>query len=66
MGMIGFGILLAGILIIRKVAWKHISRMAQYALWLFAAFFLLFSPFLQISSRFSLENLMYFMEGEKT
>lgn len=65
MGMIGFGILLAGILIIRKAAWKHISRMAQYTLWLFAAFFLLFSPFLQISSRFSLENLMYFMEGDK-
>ena len=65
MGMIGFGILLAGILIIRKAAWKHIARMAQYALWLFAAFFLLFSPFLQISSRFSLENLMYAMEEEK-
>lgn len=65
MGMIGFGILLAGILIIRKAAWKHISRMAQYVLWLFAAFFLLFSPFLQISSRFSLENLMYFVEEEK-
>ena len=50
MGMIGFGILLVGILIIRKAAWKHISRMAQYALWLFAAFFLLFSPFVEISS----------------
>lgn len=56
MKIIGFGFLLAGILLIRKTAWKHISRCTQYAIWFFPAFFLLFHPFLNISSQYSLEN----------
>lgn len=60
MKIISFGVLFAGILLIRRIAWKYISRRTQYFIWLFAAFFLLLCPFLNISSKFSLENVMYF------
>lgn len=59
MKIISFSVLLAGILLIRTIAWKYISRRKQYFIWLFAAFFLLFSPFLNISSKFSLENAVF-------
>lgn len=59
MKIISFGILLAGILLIRKAAWNYISRRTQYFLWIFAAFFLLLGSFLNIPSKFSLENSVY-------
>lgn len=59
MQAIRFGILLAGILFIRKAAWKRISRLAQYSIWIFAAFFLLSDSFLPIRSPFSIENMLY-------
>ncbi len=60
MKIISFGVLLVGILLIRRIAWKYISRRTQYLIWIFAAFFLLLSSFLNISSKFSLENVIYF------
>lgn len=59
MKIVGFGILLGGILLVRKAAWRYVSRRTQYKIWLFAAAFLLLSPFFDISSKYSLENIVY-------
>ena len=62
MRFISFGILVSGILIIRKLMWKHISRKTQYALWIFPALFLLLNPFWDISSKWSIENILFTFE----
>ena len=48
MRFISFAILVSGILLIRKLMWKHISKKTQYALWIFPALFLLLNPFWSI------------------
>ena len=62
MRFISFGILVSGILLIRKLMWKRISRKTQYALWIFPALFLLLNPFWNISSRWSIENILFTFE----
>lgn len=42
--------------------WKHISRKTQYALWIFPALFLLLNPFWDISSKWSIENILFTFE----
>ena len=62
MRFISFAILVSGILFIRKLMWKHISRKTQYALWIFPALFLLLNPFWNISSKWSIENILFIFE----
>lgn len=62
MRFISFGILVSGILLIRKLMWKHISRKTQYAFWIFPALFLLLNPFWDISSKWSIENILFTFE----
>lgn len=62
MRFISFAILVSGILLIRKLMWKHISRKTQYTLWIFPALFLLLNPFWNISSRWSIENILFTFE----
>ena len=62
MRFISFAILVSGILLIRKLMWKHILRKTQYALWIFPALFLLLNPFWNISSRWSIENILFTFE----
>lgn len=64
MRFISFGILVSGILLIRKVMWKYISRKTQYALWIFPALFLLLNPFWNISSKWSIENILFIYESK--
>ena len=42
--------------------WKYISRKTQYALWIFPALFLLLNPFWNISSKWSIENILFIYE----
>ena len=62
MRFISFAILVSGILLIRKLMWKYISRKTQYALWIFPALFLLLNPFCNISSKWSIENFLFMFE----
>ena len=62
MRFISFAILVSGILLIRKLMWKHISKKTQYALWIFPALFLLLNPFWNISSKWSIENILFIFE----
>lgn len=62
MRFISFAILVSGILLIRKLMWKRISRKTQYALWIFPALFLLLNPFWNISSKWSIENILFTFE----
>ncbi|MFI3237593.1 MAG: M56 family metallopeptidase [Lachnospiraceae bacterium] len=52
------GILILSILLIRKLAWGHISRRLQYALWIVVLLFFITTPFLTIHSDYSAEHLI--------
>ena len=58
MEIIKSGILIISILIIRKLAWKHISRRVQYSLWIFAALYMLFGTIAGVQSSYSLESFI--------
>ncbi len=58
MTIIKSGILIITILIIRNLAWKHISRRVQYSLWIFAALYMLFGSFAGVHSNYSMENIL--------
>ncbi|MCD7724468.1 MAG: hypothetical protein LUI12_02790 [Clostridiales bacterium] len=59
MEVVRFGICVSGILAIRKAAWGYISRRLQYSLWILALIFLLLNPVWNITSRFSIENILF-------
>lgn len=62
MEIIKFGVWCICILIIRKAAWGRISRRLQYSLWIAAIIFLLLNSALNISSSFSIENIVFYIE----
>lgn len=62
MEIIKFGVWCICILIIRKAAWGRISRRLQYSLWIAAIIFLLLNSALNISSSFSIENFVFYIE----
>lgn len=59
MKIISFGVLVMGILFIRKIAWGYISRRLQYSLWILPALFLIFVPFFHLPCEFSVENILF-------
>lgn len=64
MKIICFGVLVLGILFVRKLFWGRISRVNQYLIWGFAALFLVLSPFLNITGKFSFEKAVYYILNE--
>lgn len=61
MRIVSSGILVLGILLMRKMTWRVISRKMQYAIWLFAGFFFLAGPFISFSSPISFANLVSYL-----
>ena len=59
MKIINLSVWIIGILIIRKAAWRCISRRMQYFLWILPVLFLIIAPFLDVTSKFSSENFLH-------
>lgn len=57
MEIVKWGIVVTGILLLRKAAWGRISRRMQYGIWIVAVLLFLVQPFIPVQSRFSIENL---------
>lgn len=57
MEIVKWGIIVTGILILRKAAWGRISRRMQYGIWIVAVLLFMVQPFIPVQSRFSIENL---------
>lgn len=57
MEIVKWGIVVTGILLLRKAAWGRISRRMQYGIWIVAVLLFMVHPFIPVQSRFSIENL---------
>lgn len=57
MEIVKWGIVVMGILLLRKAAWGRISRRMQYGIWIVAVLLFMVQPFIPVQSRFSIENL---------
>lgn len=57
MEIVKWGIVVTGILLLRKAAWGRISRRMQYGIWIVAVVLFMVQPFIPVQSRFSIENL---------
>lgn len=57
MEIVKWGIVVTGILLLRKAAWGRISRRMQYGIWIVAVLLFMVHPFIPVQSRFSFENL---------
>ncbi len=57
MEIVKWGIVVTGILLLRKAAWGRISRRMQYGIWIVAVLLFMAQPFIPVQSRFSIENL---------
>lgn len=57
MEIVKWGIVVTGILLLRKAAWGRISRRMQYGIWIVAVLLFIVQPFIPVQSRFSIENL---------
>ena len=57
MEMVKWGIVVTGILLLRKAAWGRISRRMQYGIWIVTVLLFMVQPFIPVQSSFSIENL---------
>ena len=57
MEIVKWGVVVMGILLLRKAAWGRISRRMQYGIWIVAVLLFMVQPFIPVQSRFSIENL---------
>lgn len=57
MEIVKWGIVVTGILLLRKAAWGRISRRMQYGIWIVAVLLFMVHPFIPVQSRFSIESL---------
>lgn len=57
MEIVKWGIVVTGILLLRKAAWGRISRRMQYGIWIVAVLLFMVQPFIPVQSRFSIESL---------
>lgn len=57
MEIVKWGVVVTGILLLRKAAWGRISRRMQYGIWIVAVLLFMVQPFIPVQSRFSIENL---------
>ena len=57
MEIVKWGIVVTGILLLRKAAWGRISRRMQYGIWIVAVLLFMVQPFIPVQSRFSIDNL---------
>ena len=57
MEIVKWGVVVTGILLLRKAAWGRISRRMQYGIWIVAVLLFMAQPFIPVQSRFSIENL---------
>ena len=57
MEVVKWGIVVMGILLLRRAAWGRISRRMQYGIWIVAVLLFIVQPFIPVQSRFSIENL---------
>lgn len=57
MEIVKWGVVVTGILLLRRAAWGRISRRMQYGIWIVAVLLFMAQPFIPVQSRFSIENL---------
>lgn len=57
MEIVKWGIVVMGILLLRKAAWGRISRRMQYGIWIVTVLLFMVQPFIPVQSSFSIENL---------
>lgn len=57
MEIVKWGIVVTGILLLRKAAWGRISRRMQYGIWIVTVLLFMVQPFIPVQSSFSIENL---------
>ena len=57
MEIVKWGIIVTGILLLRKAAWGRISRRMQYGIWIVTVLLFMVQPFIPVQSSFSIENL---------
>lgn len=57
MEIVKWGIVVTGILLLRKAAWGRISRRMQYGIWIVTVLLFMVQPFIPVQSRFSIESL---------
>lgn len=57
MEIVKCGIVVMGILLLRKAAWGRISRRMQYGIWIVTVLLFMVQPFIPVQSSFSIENL---------
>ena len=58
MEIIKWGVVVTGILILRKIAWGRITRRMQYGIWIVAMILFMLQPFVPVQSRWSIENVL--------
>lgn len=57
MEIVKWGVVVTGILLLRRADWGRISRRMQYGIWIVAVLLFMVQPFIPVQSRFSIENL---------
>ena len=58
MEIVKWGVVVTGILILRKIAWGRITRRMQYGIWIVAMILFMLQPFVPVQSRWSIENVL--------